>query len=97
VEIVHSDMLSPLPEQIVLLLPPLFGHVAQLVQVKFESLFQNLFQFSLVRSGGFSRLVRDRLEQTQDHLIVRDRFGCIGFWRIGRGARTKTLHFGREA
>lgn len=90
-------MLSLLLEQSVLLLPSLFGHVAQLLHVKFESLFQYLFQFPLVRSSSFSRLVRDRLEQTQDHLIVRDRFGCIGFGRIGRGARAQTLHFGREA
>lgn len=96
-EVIHGDMLSLLLKQSVLLLPSLFGHVAQLVHVKFEPLLQKLFQFSFVRSSSLSRLIRNRLEQTQNHFIVRDRFGCICFRRIGRGARTQTLHFGRES
>lgn len=90
-------MLTLLLDQLVLLLPSFFRHITQLLHVKTESLFQRLFQFDLVRSSRFSRLFRDRLEQTQDHLIVRDRSGRIGCWRLGRGALAQTLHFGREA
>jgi hypothetical protein len=97
VEVVHSDMFTFLHEQLVLLPPSLFRHITQLLHVKTESLFQRVFQFGLVRSSRFSCLVRDRLEQTQDHFVVRDCSGCIGCWRLGRGALAQTLYFGREA
>ena len=96
-EVVHSDVFRLLVEQSVLLLSPFFGDFTQLLHVKIESFYQRLVQFALVRSDHFSRLIRDRLEQTQDHLIVWDCSGRVGFWRLRRGTLAQTLHFGREA
>ena len=95
-KIVHSDMPSPLLEQRVLLLPSLFGRVAQLVHVKFESLFQYLFQVSS----------SDPAVSRASFAIVSSRRKIISSYGIGLGAlvcgasgeaRAQTLHFGREA
>ena len=95
--IVHSDVFGLLLDEIVPLLPSFFGHVSQLLHVEIESLFQQLLQFTLVRSSALSRLVRDRLEKTEDHLIVRDRLGRVRFGRVGGRVRPQAFHFRREA
>ena len=96
-EIVHRDVFGLLLEKIVPLLPSFFGHLAQLLHVEIESLFQQLFQFTLIRSSRLSRLVRDRLEKTEDHRIVWDRFGRVRFGRFGGWVGAQALDFRREA
>jgi hypothetical protein len=82
-EIVHSDVFGLLFQKRVSLFPAFLGDATQLVQMEFKPLFKHFVQFSFIGFGLFLCLLRDRLEQTQDHLVIWDRFGGTCRWRFG--------------
>ena len=82
-EIIHRDLLGLFLQKRVSLFPAFLGEATQLVHVELKPLFKHFVQFSFIRFGLFLCLLRDRLEQTQYHLVVWDRFGGSGMWRFG--------------